>query len=71
MIDACVFRPQDGQYYSFNDQHVSKISHDDIRKTYGGSVGSRGYYSSTFARYVLVRRVVSVVGLLIDHCGQV
>uniref|UniRef100_M3ZLS5 Ubiquitin carboxyl-terminal hydrolase 47 n=1 Tax=Xiphophorus maculatus TaxID=8083 RepID=M3ZLS5_XIPMA len=43
----------DGQWYSFNDQHVSKITQDDIRKTYGGSSGSRGYYSSAFARSVI------------------
>ncbi|XP_052243350.1 ubiquitin carboxyl-terminal hydrolase 47-like isoform X4 [Dreissena polymorpha] len=39
----------DGQWYSFNDQHVSKITYDDIRKTYGGSSNSRGYYSSSYA----------------------
>uniref|UniRef100_A0A8C4QAX2 Ubiquitin carboxyl-terminal hydrolase 47 n=1 Tax=Eptatretus burgeri TaxID=7764 RepID=A0A8C4QAX2_EPTBU len=38
----------DGQWFSFNDQHVSKVTQDDIRKTYGGTLGSRGYYSSTF-----------------------
>uniref|UniRef100_A0A3B3I6T5 Ubiquitin carboxyl-terminal hydrolase 47 n=1 Tax=Oryzias latipes TaxID=8090 RepID=A0A3B3I6T5_ORYLA len=47
---ACIKSFSDGQWYSFNDQHVSKITQDDIRKTYGGSSGSRGYYSinSTF-----------------------
>lgn len=29
-----------------------QITQDDIRKTYGGSSGSRGYYSSAFARSV-------------------
>ncbi|XP_056880415.1 ubiquitin carboxyl-terminal hydrolase 47 isoform X8 [Takifugu flavidus] len=51
----------DGQWYSFNDQHVSKITQDDIRKTYGGSSGSRGYYSSAFASstnaYMLIYRL--------------
>uniref|UniRef100_A0A3Q3X9U0 Ubiquitin carboxyl-terminal hydrolase 47 n=1 Tax=Mola mola TaxID=94237 RepID=A0A3Q3X9U0_MOLML len=49
---ACIKSFSDGQWYSFNDQHVSKITQDDIRKTYGGSSGSRGYYSSAFARSV-------------------
>lgn len=39
----------DGQWYSFNDQHVSQITYDDIRKTYGGSMSTRGYYSSSYA----------------------
>ncbi|WAR06828.1 UBP47-like protein [Mya arenaria] len=38
----------DGQWYSFNDQHVSQITYDDIRKTYGGSTTNRGYYSSSY-----------------------
>uniref|UniRef100_A0A8C9WBL0 Ubiquitin carboxyl-terminal hydrolase 47 n=1 Tax=Scleropages formosus TaxID=113540 RepID=A0A8C9WBL0_SCLFO len=46
---ACIKSFSDGQWYSFNDQHVSKITQEDIRKTYGGSSGSRGYYSSAFA----------------------
>lgn len=29
---------------------VAQITQDDIRKTHGGSSGSRGYYSSAFAR---------------------
>ncbi|KAL5010194.1 hypothetical protein ScPMuIL_012499 [Solemya velum] len=32
----------DGQWYSFNDQHVSKVTFDDIRKTYGGSPTEEG-----------------------------
>ena len=32
-----------------------QITQDDIRKTYGGSSGSRGYYSRAFARSVVVR----------------
>uniref|UniRef100_A0A673G1B1 Ubiquitin carboxyl-terminal hydrolase 47 n=1 Tax=Sinocyclocheilus rhinocerous TaxID=307959 RepID=A0A673G1B1_9TELE len=50
---ACIKSFSDSQWYSFNDQHVSKITQDDIRKTYGGSSGSRGYYSSAFARCTL------------------
>nr|XP_055070015.1 ubiquitin carboxyl-terminal hydrolase 47 isoform X3 [Misgurnus anguillicaudatus] len=58
---ACIKSFSDGQWYSFNDQHVSKITQDDIRKTYGGSSGSRGYYSSAFASstnaYMLMYRL--------------
>ncbi|XP_056463354.1 ubiquitin carboxyl-terminal hydrolase 47 isoform X2 [Gadus chalcogrammus] len=58
---ACIKSFTDGQWYSFNDQHVSKISLEDIRKTYGGSTGSRGYYSSAFASstnaYMLIYRL--------------
>uniref|UniRef100_A0AAQ4QMF7 Ubiquitin carboxyl-terminal hydrolase 47 n=1 Tax=Gasterosteus aculeatus aculeatus TaxID=481459 RepID=A0AAQ4QMF7_GASAC len=58
---ACIKSFSDGQWYSFNDQHVSKITQDDIRKTYGGSSGTRGYYSSAFASstnaYMLIYRL--------------
>ncbi|CAL9701902.1 unnamed protein product [Knipowitschia caucasica] len=58
---ACIKSFSDGQWYSFNDQHVSKITQDDIRKTFGGSSGSRGYYSSAFASsanaYMLIYRL--------------
>ncbi|XP_077482778.1 ubiquitin carboxyl-terminal hydrolase 47 [Stigmatopora argus] len=58
---ACIRSFSDGQWYSFNDQHVSKITQEDIRKTYGGSSGSRGYYSSAFASstnaYMLIYRL--------------
>ncbi|XP_054627080.1 ubiquitin carboxyl-terminal hydrolase 47 isoform X2 [Dunckerocampus dactyliophorus] len=58
---ACIKSFTDGQWYSFNDQHVSKITQEDIRKTYGGSSGSRGYYSSAFASstnaYMLIYRL--------------
>ncbi|XP_071371895.1 ubiquitin carboxyl-terminal hydrolase 47 isoform X6 [Centroberyx affinis] len=58
---ACIKSFSDSQWYSFNDQHVSKITQDDIRKTYGGSSGSRGYYSSAFASstnaYMLIYRL--------------
>ncbi|XP_015193746.1 ubiquitin carboxyl-terminal hydrolase 47 isoform X2 [Lepisosteus oculatus] len=58
---ACIKSFSDGQWYSFNDQHVSKITQDDIRKTYGGTSGTRGYYSSAFASstnaYMLIYRL--------------
>merc|ERR1711874_774503 len=34
-----------GEWFCFNDQSVTKITYDDIRKTYGGG-NSRSYYSS-------------------------
>nr|XP_028587052.1 ubiquitin carboxyl-terminal hydrolase 47 isoform X1 [Podarcis muralis] len=58
---ACIKSFTDDQWYSFNDQHVSKITHEDIKKTYGGTSGSRGYYSSAFASstnaYMLIYRL--------------
>uniref|UniRef100_A0A8C3HT49 Ubiquitin carboxyl-terminal hydrolase 47 n=1 Tax=Chrysemys picta bellii TaxID=8478 RepID=A0A8C3HT49_CHRPI len=58
---ACIKSFNDEQWYSFNDQHVSKITQEDIKKTYGGSSGSRGYYSSAFASstnaYMLIYRL--------------
>ncbi|XP_015277115.1 PREDICTED: ubiquitin carboxyl-terminal hydrolase 47 isoform X1 [Gekko japonicus] len=58
---ACVKSFNDDQWYSFNDQHVSRITHEDIKKTYGGTSGSRGYYSSAFASstnaYMLIYRL--------------
>ncbi|ESP03988.1 hypothetical protein LOTGIDRAFT_156592, partial [Lottia gigantea] len=40
---------EDGQWYSFNDQQVTRITYDDIRKVYGGSSATRGFYSSAYA----------------------
>ncbi|XP_037593495.1 ubiquitin carboxyl-terminal hydrolase 47 [Cebus imitator] len=58
---ACIKSFSDEQWYSFNDQHVSRITQDDIKKTHGGSSGSRGYYSSAFASstnaYMLIYRL--------------
>ncbi|MEE6498809.1 hypothetical protein FKM82_003239 [Ascaphus truei] len=58
---ACIKSFGDDQWYSFNDQHVSRITHEDIKKTYGGSTGNRGYYSSAFASstnaYMLMYRL--------------
>uniref|UniRef100_A0A8C5Q3U5 Ubiquitin carboxyl-terminal hydrolase 47 n=1 Tax=Leptobrachium leishanense TaxID=445787 RepID=A0A8C5Q3U5_9ANUR len=58
---ACIKSFADDQWYSFNDQHVSRITQEDIKKTYGGSTGTRGYYSSAFASstnaYMLMYRL--------------
>eukprot|EP00069_Balaena_mysticetus_P002251 bmy_04022T0 len=58
---ACIKSFNDEQWYSFNDQHVSRITQEDIKKTHGGSSGSRGYYSSAFASstnaYMLIYRL--------------
>ncbi|XP_053304835.1 ubiquitin carboxyl-terminal hydrolase 47 isoform X2 [Spea bombifrons] len=58
---ACIKSFTDDQWYSFNDQHVSRITQDDVKKTYGGSTGNRGYYSSAFASstnaYMLMYRL--------------
>ncbi|OWF37661.1 ubiquitin carboxyl-terminal hydrolase 47-like [Mizuhopecten yessoensis] len=52
----------DGQWYSFNDQHVSKIGYDEITKIYGGASVSRGYYSATYSSstnaYMLMYRQI-------------
>uniref|UniRef100_A0A646QG70 Ubiquitin carboxyl-terminal hydrolase 47 n=1 Tax=Hemiscolopendra marginata TaxID=943146 RepID=A0A646QG70_9MYRI len=39
---------KDGHWYCFNDQSVTKITYDDIRKTYGGGP-TRGYYSGAYS----------------------
>ncbi|XP_076350596.1 ubiquitin carboxyl-terminal hydrolase 47-like isoform X3 [Tachypleus tridentatus] len=52
---------KDGQWYCFNDAQVTKITYDDIRKTYGGGP-SRGYYSSAYSSstnaYMLMYRQI-------------
>ncbi|XP_053398003.1 ubiquitin carboxyl-terminal hydrolase 47-like isoform X2 [Mercenaria mercenaria] len=64
----------DGQWYSFNDQHVSKITYDDIRKTYGGSSTTRGYYSSSYASsanaYMLMYRKIDKDRNIDFMCGE-
>lgn len=35
-----------------------QITHEDIKKTYGGTSGSRGYYSSAFARQGNILKLV-------------
>ncbi|XP_063802500.1 ubiquitin carboxyl-terminal hydrolase 47 isoform X3 [Pseudophryne corroboree] len=58
---ACIKSFADEQWYSFNDQHVSRITPEDIKKTHGGATGNRGYYSSAFASstnaYMLMYRL--------------
>ncbi|XP_023222408.1 ubiquitin carboxyl-terminal hydrolase 47-like [Centruroides sculpturatus] len=39
---------KDGHWYCFNDAQVTRITYDDIRKTYGGGT-ARGYYSSAYS----------------------
>ncbi|XP_073434473.1 ubiquitin carboxyl-terminal hydrolase 47 isoform X1 [Dendrobates tinctorius] len=62
---ACIKSFADDQWYSFNDQHVSRITPEDIKKTYGGSTVNRGYYSSAFASstnaYMLMYRLKNPV----------
>lgn len=54
---------KDGQWFSFNDQQVTKISYEDIRKTYGGSALGRGFYSSAYtsstSAYMLMYRQIN------------
>ncbi|RUS84034.1 hypothetical protein EGW08_008212 [Elysia chlorotica] len=54
---------KDGQWFSFNDQQVSKITYEDIRKTYGGSALGRGFYSSAYtsstSAYMLMYRQIN------------
>lgn len=46
---------------------VFQITQDDIRKTYGGSSGSRGYYSSAFARCVKPPSPAFVISCMPDR----
>lgn len=52
---------KDGQWYCFNDQSVTRITYDDIRKTYGGGP-TRGYYSGAYSSstnaYMLMYRQI-------------
>ncbi|XP_028397293.1 ubiquitin carboxyl-terminal hydrolase 47-like [Dendronephthya gigantea] len=59
---------KDNQWYSFNDQAVSKITNSDIKRTFGGSDNSsRGYYSSHYSSsanaYMLMYRQIHT-----DNC---
>lgn len=51
----------DRQWYSFNDQSVTRITRDDIRKVYGGScnrgIFSSSYTSSTNAYMLMYRKI--------------
>ncbi|XP_046844317.1 ubiquitin carboxyl-terminal hydrolase 47-like isoform X2 [Xenia sp. Carnegie-2017] len=54
---------EDDQWYSFNDQTVSKITESDIERTFGGSYTSnKSYYSSTYSSsanaYMLIYRQI-------------
>lgn len=50
-----------GEWYCFNDAQVTRITYDDIQKTYGGGP-SRGYYSSAYSSstnaYMLMYRQI-------------
>ena len=51
--------------YCFNDQTVTRITYDDIRRTYGGGPSrSAGYltsaYTSSTNAYMLMYRLVSL-----------
>lgn len=53
-----------GEWYCFNDQSVTSITHEDIKKTYGGMGGSsRGYYSGAYSSstnaYMLMYRQIN------------
>lgn len=50
-----------GNWYWFDDQNVSRITHDDIRKTYGGGPNRTYYsgaYSSSTNAYMLMYRQI-------------
>ncbi|XP_031619612.1 ubiquitin carboxyl-terminal hydrolase 47 isoform X2 [Contarinia nasturtii] len=40
---------ENGEWFCFNDQSVSPISKEDIEKSYGGSLGTRTFYSSAYS----------------------
>lgn len=52
----------ENQWYCFNDAQVSRVTYDEIRKTYGGGPSRGGYYISTYASstnaYMLMYRQV-------------
>ncbi|KAG7164653.1 Ubiquitin carboxyl-terminal hydrolase 47-like [Homarus americanus] len=50
-----------GEWFCFNDQSVTKITYDDIRKTYGGNTSRSGYYSwsSSANAYMLMYRQIT------------
>ncbi|XP_070383001.1 ubiquitin carboxyl-terminal hydrolase 47-like isoform X2 [Dermacentor albipictus] len=52
----------EGQWYCFNDAQVSRVTYDEIRKTYGGGQSRGGYYISSYASstnaYMLMYRRV-------------
>ncbi|GBM25505.1 Ubiquitin carboxyl-terminal hydrolase 47 [Araneus ventricosus] len=52
---------KDGEWYCFNDAQVTRITYDDIQKTYGGGP-TRAYYSSAYSSstnaYMLMYRQI-------------
>jgi len=63
-VGSCIRSFTDRLWYSFNDQQVTRITKDDITKTYGGVGGSsRGsmfsssYTSSTNAYMLMYRKI--------------
>uniref|UniRef100_A0A8I3NWL8 Ubiquitin carboxyl-terminal hydrolase 47 n=1 Tax=Canis lupus familiaris TaxID=9615 RepID=A0A8I3NWL8_CANLF len=64
---ACIKSFSDEQWYSFNDQHVSRITQEDIKKTHGGSSGSRGYYSNQFSVTLSYRVFITIEFLEVDE----
>ena len=54
---------EDNKWYCFNDQQVSRITQEDIKKTYGGSSsGYSGFYFSSYSSstnaYMLMYRQI-------------
>ncbi|KAL1416800.1 hypothetical protein MTO96_027510 [Rhipicephalus appendiculatus] len=52
----------ENQWYCFNDAQVTRVTYDEIRKTYGGGPSRGGYYISSYASstnaYMLMYRRV-------------
>uniref|UniRef100_A0A1B6DYN4 Ubiquitin carboxyl-terminal hydrolase 47 n=1 Tax=Clastoptera arizonana TaxID=38151 RepID=A0A1B6DYN4_9HEMI len=52
-----------GEWFCFNDQSVTRITNDDITKTYGGGGAFRGYYSGAYSSstnaYMLMYRQIN------------
>lgn len=58
-----------GEWFCFNDQSVNSITHEDIRKTYGGGpTRTAGYFNSAYASstnaYMLMYRAVGFACIL-------
>lgn len=41
----------ENQWFCFNDAQVSRVSYEEIRKTYGGGPSRSGYYISAYSRW--------------------
>ena len=62
------------KWYSFNDSNVSPITHEDIKKTFGGSTSTGSYtsmYSSSANAYMLIYRRVSSTSNMYTHFPNV